>query len=292
MSEVLSRPAREDDIPAAAEVFLIAVAEMAERTGAVGMGLPPRAWVEMSYGHIFRTGIFHVAETEGRVVAMCNAVVRGRVWFLSGFWALPETQNRKVGGALLRGVIAEGERAGAHKFFTWSSPDKTAMAAYLRAGMLPGYQILMFAGTPENLDEPREEFDIRPLELFTAMNLDEQVREASREVDHKYWMSQEAYAGREVRRNGQTSGYFYTTNGLVGPAGWTRAEDADAFLTIACREAAKGAEEVRLLVPGVNHDAIRFALRVGLRFTGFSHLLTTAPFGRMEQYLPSGPALF
>ena len=45
-------------------------------------------------------------------------------------------------------------------------------------------------------------------------------------------------------------------------------------------------------VPGMNHDAMQFALRSGLRLTGFSHLLTSAPFGHLDRYLPSGPALF
>ncbi len=152
----------------------------------------------------------------------------------------------------------------------------------------------MFAGTPENPGEVGDEFNVQPLELAGAMWLDARVRETARGVDHKYWLSQESYAGRQVVRHegGRLAGYFYTTNGLVGPAAWADASDADALLAIACREASAGAEQVRLLVPGVNHDAIRFALRAGLRLTGFSHLLTTAPFGRMEQYLPSGPALF
>lgn len=294
MSEVIYRHASEDDISSAADVFFASVAEMAARTGAGGLPMPPRASVETSYRHILRTGIFNVAESEGRVVAVCHAVVRERLWFLSAFWALPETQKRRVGGPLLRRVMEEGARAGAEKFFTWSSPDTTAMASYMRAGMLPGYQILMFAGTPENLGDAGAEFDAQTLTLDAASELDRRVRESAREVDHRYWMSQDANAGRQLvrRADGKLAGYFYASHGLVGPAAWAVASDAEALLTNACREAALHAEQVRLLVPGVNHDAIRFALRAGLRFTGFSHLLTTAPFGRMQQYLPSGPALF
>jgi hypothetical protein len=64
------------------------------------------------------------------------------------------------------------------------------------------------------------------------------------------------------------------------------------LLEAACRDAATDASQVRLMIPGVNHTAIRFALGSGLRLTAFSHLLTSAPFGLMEQYLPSGPSLF
>jgi hypothetical protein len=59
-----------------------------------------------------------------------------------------------------------------------------------------------------------------------------------------------------------------------------------------CREAAGQAQGLRMMIPGINHIAIRFALQAGLRLAAYSHLLTTAPFGRMEQYLPSGPSLF
>jgi hypothetical protein len=46
------------------------------------------------------------------------------------------------------------------------------------------------------------------------------------------------------------------------------------------------------LTAGINHAGIHFALQTGLRLTGYAHLLTSAPFGRMEQYIPSGPSLF
>ena len=55
---------------------------------------------------------------------------------------------------------------------------------------------------------------------------------------------------------------------------------------------ANGGHRIRFVALGVNHAAIRFALRVGLRLAAYSHLLTTAPFGQMEKYLPSGPSLF
>jgi hypothetical protein len=67
---------------------------------------------------------------------------------------------------------------------------------------------------------------------------------------------------------------------------------AEALLTLGCREAAAQSDTLSLRVPGINHDAIRFALRHGLRLCGTAHLFTSAPFGRMEQYLASGPSLF
>lgn len=93
-------------------------------------------------------------------------------------------------------------------------------------------------------------------------------------------------------RGRRVAGYFYANNGTIGPAAWLAAEDADAVLLAAAREAAAQAGQIRLMIPGPNHAAINFALRSGLRLTADAHLLTTAPFGRMDKYLASGPSLF
>ena len=93
-------------------------------------------------------------------------------------------------------------------------------------------------------------------------------------------------------REERAIGYYYFSNGNVGSAAWLEEEDAEALLESACREASKQAEQVRLMIPGPNHAAIRFALRAGLKLVSYSHLLMTGPFGQMEKYLPSGPSLF
>jgi hypothetical protein len=58
------------------------------------------------------------------------------------------------------------------------------------------------------------------------------------------------------------------------------------------REASEQSEQIRLIIPGANHTAIRFALQLNLRLAGYGHLLTTASFGEMEKYLTSGLSLF
>jgi GNAT superfamily N-acetyltransferase len=285
------RPVREEEIPATIDLFHTSLADVYARHG-VNAPLPERKVVELYYRHIFRTGIFHVAEVEGKLAAICHAVVRDHLWFLSGFWALPGLQGQGIGGSLLRRVWAEGAAAGAQKFFTWSSIDLTAMASYMRVGMLPGYQLLTFIGPTDKLPECPADYEVETLSLSTAIKLDKQVRETGRDVDHKLWLKDSGHAGRQVLRDGQVVGYYYFNQGVVGPAAWLNASDATALLALSCHEAAAQAQPLRLMIPGLNHAAIRFALQAGLRLTGYSHMLTTAPFGRMEQYLPSGPSLF
>ena len=291
MEKVQYRPVRETELAETAEVFLTAVTDMYARHG-INQPPPPRSTVETGYRHIFETGIFYVAEVEGRIAAICNGVVRGSLWFLSGFWMLPQFQRQRIGSALLKIVHDEGARLGANIFFTWSSVDQTAMASYMKRGMLPGYQILTFAGSVRAPLEQRDGYEVQPLDISYAIALDERVRATGREVDHRFWLSQSGHQGRQLMRDRRPVGYYYFNHGVVGPAAWSEATDAEALMEAACREATLDGEEVRLMIPGINHTAIRFALEAGLRLKGFSHLLRSAPFGLMEQYLPSGPMLF
>lgn len=291
MKAALYRPVLEDEISETAEIFLIACADMYVRHG-IDAATPEHAVVEQGYRHVFETGIFHVAEVNGRIAAICHAIVRERLWFLSGFWMLPEFQRQRIGGALLKQVMDAGVEAGADTFFTWSSVDQTAMAGYMKHGMLPGYQILTFAGTLRDPPSLRDEYEVQPLSLSNATALDRQVRAAAREVDHDYWLSQAGHEGRQLVSDGRAVGYYHFHHGVIGPAAWGDAADAEALLAAACREAASRSEQIKLMIPGINHTAIRFALRAGLRLSAYSHLLTTAPFGRMQQYLASGPLLF
>lgn len=107
---VTYRPVREDEMPEAVELFMTTVADLYERMN-LSAPLPPRAYVEVNYEHIRRTGIFEVAEVGGRLAAVCHAVVRGPTWFLSGFWTLRALQGQKIGRPLLERVMAEIGRA-------------------------------------------------------------------------------------------------------------------------------------------------------------------------------------
>ncbi|HEX8129148.1 MAG TPA: GNAT family N-acetyltransferase [Pyrinomonadaceae bacterium] len=291
MSNIIYRAAREEEIPATLDLFLEAVAHL-YRHHNLEMPLPPRPAVETAYRHIFKTGIFRVAESEGRIVAIGHAIVRDALWFLSGFWARPEWVAGGVGGRLLREVWREGEAAGAQKFFVWSSMDVTAIASYLKMGMLPGYQVFTFNGRPTNLPDAPAGYTVEPLSLEAACGIDREVRETRREEDHRHWLSEVRLEGRQVRHKGRLVGYYYFKGEAFGAAAWMETEGAEAILTLGCREAAAQSETISLRVPGINHNAIRFALRHGLRLTATAHLFTTAPIGRMEQYLASGPSLF
>jgi GNAT superfamily N-acetyltransferase len=289
--QVLYRQARPEDVPEMADVFIEAVTDMLVRNGRP-VTPPPRPAALAGYEHVRSTGIFQVAEVEGQIAAIAGAIVRDHLWFLSGFWARPQLQRRGIGMPLLKKVWNAGKDAGATTFFTWSSVDTPAMASYMKLGMYPGYQILGFGGSPDKLPDPALAYEVAPLEKAQAMSLDQEIRGTSRGPEHDLWCGAPGIRGRQVLRAGRTLGYYYLGGGVIGPAAWKEPRDGEAVLALACRESAEASPEVRIAVPGINHLALRFAFESGLRLTGFSHFLTTAPFGRMERYIPSGPMLY
>jgi hypothetical protein len=250
-----------------------------------------RASVEPIYAHLFRTGIFRVAEADGRIVSICSAIVRDKLWFLSMFWALPEFQQNKIGGPLLTQVWEEGRRHGAEIDFTWSSIDFPALGVYMKRGMLPVCQIFTLAGAPTTAPSVPSGYALEPLEPAFASRLDALVRGTSREVDHTFWRAQ---AGRlcQVRAAREIVGYFRVEGGAIGPAAWTESVHAAPVLALAIAQAKRDAAEIRLVAPGVNHSALALALQIGLKLVGSAHLLSSRPFGALERYLPSGPAVF
>ena len=290
MSEIHYRPARPDDLDEILDIFTAAVSDMFRRNS-VATPVPAREGMRQGYTHIIDTGIFYVAESAGRLVGTSGGVVRGDTWFLSAFWVLPELQLQGIGRPLLREVWQAGQRAGARTYCVWSSVEVTAVALYLRFGMLPGVQLLHFAGACRQLPPAPADCALEPLEPSTADRLDRAMRGAVRPRDHAHWAAA-GMQGWQVRRQGRVAGYFYQGNGAITPAAWAEAEDGEAVLACAFRAAAENSSELRFSIPGSNHAAIRAALDAGLRLLGYSHFLTTAPFGRLVQYLPSGPLLF
>jgi hypothetical protein len=285
------RPVVESELGDAADVFLTSLFDMARRNGLPAPTSYTRAGIEPVYAHILRTGIFRVAEAEGRIVSICNAIVRDGIWFLSMFWTLPDLQQKKVGGPLLQQVFDEGRRQGATCAFTWSSVDFAAMATYMRLGMLPGCQLFTFGGKLTAPPAAVPGYELEALESAAVSLLDARVRGATRQVDHAFWQARGA-TSHQVRCAGEVVGYFYAQGGVIGPAAWSEPRHGDAVLALAVREAGQQAAEVKLMTPGKNHVAIAAALALGLRLLGSAHLLLTDEFGLMDRYLPSGPALF
>lgn len=291
MSAPVYRPACRDDLPAMAELFLEAAEDMLRRNG-FAPSLPGRQGVLAAYGHILDTGHFELAEDGGRIVAIAGGIVRDDIWFLSSFWVRPGLQRRGLGMPLLRKVREIGRQEGARIFFTWASPDTTAIAAYMRIGLYPGHQIMIFEGAPKSQTARPVGYALGPLPVEAAMALDREIRGTARAIDQRHFADSAVMTSRLVAKAGETVGYFRRIGGLVGPALWTDPAHAEAVLALAVADALQESQTLRISVPGVNHQALGYALQRGLRLTSYAHFLTSAPFGRLDRYISSGPSLY
>jgi ribosomal protein S18 acetylase RimI-like enzyme len=290
MSTIHYRAATQLDLTDVVTVYLTARNEMIARSGLT----PPSDTLPddlANYQHLLDTGLVWVAIVDGQLAGVAAAVVREKLWFLSGFWVLPHLQKQRIGGPLLRHVWVAGQEQGATTAFVWSSNDLTAMSAYMKLGMLPGCQILTFRGEAGALSLPGRPlgYETRTLSPADAAQIDQVVRGTARLVDHQFWSQQ---VGQLILYHGKVCGYYYVDGGAVAPAAWLDPAHGEAVLTLACQDGLERLGKVILRPPGINHTAIRFALAHGFKLQQFSHLLTTAPFGRLDQYTTSGPFLF
>lgn len=279
------------DVGEAAELFITALGDMLRRNGVPPATGYTRAYVEPRYAQLQRTGIFRVAEADGKIVSICCALVRDAHWFLSMFWTLPEWQRQGIGRPLLREVWEQGRAQGARIDFTWSSIDFAALCTYLKLGMLPGCQIFTFAGAPVSIPDPAAGYALEPLERDVLERVDAEVRGVTRSVDHDYFLGSGG-AAHQVRAGREIAGYVFANAGAIGPAAWTRPEHARGVIHAAVHVARQQAPEIRLMTLGHNHDAVRAALELELRLATTGHFLRSQPFGAMDRYLPSGPVFF
>ncbi|UCF64507.1 MAG: GNAT family N-acetyltransferase [bacterium] len=291
MNEIHYRAANSQDIPDMTDLFLLALNDLYQRHHVTAV-IPPREAFLLGYEHVRSSGIFEVAVHDDKIVAIAGAVVRDRIWYLSAFWVHPALQRKRIGMPLLKRVWEAGITAGARIFFTWSSIDLTAMAAYMKLGMLPGYQNFFFQGTASNIPEIPSDYEILPLEKAVVMEIDLNIRGTKREPDHDFWFADPNIQGRQIIKDKQVIGYYYVNRGFIGPAAWNEKKYAEIILSAACREASALAPEIRFPIPGINHAALKFAFRSGLRLSSYAHFLSTDSFGHMDQFIPSGQLLF
>ncbi|HYQ02924.1 MAG TPA: GNAT family N-acetyltransferase [Polyangiaceae bacterium] len=285
------RRLRREEVPIAADVFLVSLAELARVNGLPAPVSYTREMVIPAYEHLLETGIFEVAELDGKIVGIAAATVRDAIWFLAMFWVLPEFKQQGIGRPLLERVQRLGDERGATIRCVWSSIDFTAIASYLKLGMMPGGPIFTFAGPLRTPPPAHAEARLSELEPRHASTIDRVVRGVTRERDHAFFRGR-GMSGYQLQIAEQNVGYFYVKDGVIGPAAWTAPAQADALLSHALRQASTQASEVKLIALGVNQSAIRCATHVGLRLVSASHFLTSAQFGKLDCYLPSGPALF
>lgn len=278
-------------MPIAADLFLVSLAELARAHGLPAPVSYTRESVIPVYEHLLETGLFEVAELDGKIVGIAAATVRDAIWFLAMFWVLPPHKQQGMGRPLLERVARLGDEQGATVRCVWSSIDFAAIASYLKLGMMPGGPIFTFAGRARSGSSEPSSARLIELDPRRASAIDRAIRGTAREQDHAFFRAR-GMQGFQLQLGQRTAGYFYLKDGVIGPAAWLDFADGRTLLAQALAQASASDKDVKLIALGVNQTAIQAATAAGLRLVSASHFLTSAPFGKLDCYLPFGPALF
>ena len=300
---VTYRQARVTDLAGCVRVFLRSAADLNRRHGEAPSQLRARDMIP-ALAHLQRTDPkgFHVATKNGRVVAFASTILRGNTHFLSMFWTLPSLQSKGVGRRVLTRAF-EGPRPPVSAVrCVYASLDTRAQALYLKFGMRPRGMFYLLRGAPKRSPRPERTVELVPIgevgktsrEMLTvAARFDRVARAARRDADIRYVMSLPGARFFLVRRGRKTLGYAVVSEkGRVGPA-YVSDPRYGAGLAWAAKEAARNmkAENVTVIVPGVNAGALDVFLRSGLRMAFFGAWMSAKPLGSFESYLLAGGML-
>jgi GNAT superfamily N-acetyltransferase len=315
------RPARPDELEACARVWHVALNAYLTRlnqpewpfdpTGIMALYRHTRGTDPDRFLVAVRSDASEGAADGERIVAFASACVRGRSWFLSMLFVLPEEQASGVGRALLERVLpAAGD--GLMLGTATDSAQPIANALYARYGMVPRMPLLNLVGELRNLDvlpglpggvtsTPFDELangspgghGTGPAALAAIVDaVDRDAMGVEHPQDHD-WLRTSGRRGFVYRaRDGKVLGYGYASEaGRVGPIAVADGALMAPLIGHLLR-AVQPRGAFSIWAPGAAGDAVRLLLDVGLRLEPFPILLCwdTSPTD-FSRYLPISPGL-
>lgn len=310
-ADLAFRPARRDELPAAARVYVVADDELDQRLrgrslrepAAAGAGEEAAALADLSLFHGEAPERVWVAVRGEEVVGVAAAAVRGRHWHLVYLFVLPGNQGRGIGRELLARVHAMGLAVGCDRFTLHASDDPKALTRYLRLGLAPAPPSVVFRAATPSFPPPRwdDGLESHPIDredeaqLATLGDVDAVVRGARRTDDLRRWLAAGAAGALLTRRdNGAPAGYFLVdieAAGARGRIGPVAAIDGGRFGDILGRALVAAGERHRPGVgwrvdaPGENRAAVGPLLEAGFRPERLAAFFASAPVGRFDRYL-------
>jgi len=184
----------------------------------------------------------------------------------------------------------------------YASLDSRALSLYLKFGMLPRGMFFVLKGPPKRSPRPERAVELVPIGevgetsremLAVAARFDRTFRAARRDRDIRFVMSLPGARFFLARARRSTLGYAVVTEkGRVGPAGVTDPRYS-AGLAWAILEKAReiGAENIAMVVPGINAGALEVFFEAGLRIEFLGAWMSSKPVGNFESYLLAGGML-
>jgi GNAT superfamily N-acetyltransferase len=300
-SPVVYRRGTVDDAYTSFTIFEYSLADLMQRMGstettsAADPEALARMWAERRtlYEHLAQTAEhFWLAEQDGQAIGFSRSIKRDGIRQLTEFFILPDYQSAGVGKELLaRAFPADGARGRS----ILSSPDPSAQALYLKAGVWPSFSIYYFWRKPEKTavesDLVFEAITDSPGELALLGELDEELVGFRRDIDHRWLLSDRA--GYLYTRAGQAVGYGYLGK-RNGPFGLLDNRDFPAALAHA-ETAAHDADHKHfgLEVPMPNRLAVTYLLERGFRLEPFTiQFMSDSDLGQMANYILTNPPFF
>jgi ribosomal protein S18 acetylase RimI-like enzyme len=301
---VICRPAKMEDVPKAVAIRALASSEVREKYGFGSRrkdeAFTPDSFYAFSLKH--EPEGFWIAEEAGHVVGMMISWTRDTFQFLAYLFVSPEYQDRKVGKHLLETAFGSSLSPEiTNRGLITYAYNTASIGLYMRCGIhareaiykMSGMSSMIRAGSRGKLLPEVVRLE-NSADMFRKLNaIDRKVLGFARGRHHEFFLERSDAEGYLMLKGKDALGYSYIwEDGQVGPLA---AVSADAFkgiletsLPIA---AARGTEQVSLLVPGSNVRAVTVALQNRLRVREPYILMATKPFGRWGQYLLHSPPL-
>lgn len=224
-----------------------------------------------------------VAEIDGRVIGVAEAIVRERVWCLSMLAVAPAIQSGGAGRTLLEHAVSYGRDVEAGLIV--SSNDPRALRLYAVAGFAM-HPTLEADGTVDRRRLPRLDMAIRDddgsdVEAFAGLT--RAVRGAPYTEELRHMLEQ---GGRLLRASDRGFAVISPQGALWGLV--ARDEDVATALLWSALGQAEGATRVRWIT-GAQQWAVGVLVRGGLRLTAYGALCVRGAPGPLAPFLPSGP---
>ena len=128
-----------------------------------------------------------VAETDGRIVGLAQAHIRGGVWVLALLGVVPDFQDHGIGRELLDRALAYGDPSLPGAIF--SSPDPRALHRYVTAGFDLHPTAAAFGPVRRAVEAPAGIRVGTAADLAQVNAVDRTVRGSERQADIEYLLS-------------------------------------------------------------------------------------------------------
>ncbi len=242
---------------------------------------------------------FLVASVGDEVVGFVASYVRSRQLTISQPWLLPEYHDHEAAVALLRRVLAYGERSGVADAAAHLLSEAHWQAALFRFGLRPRYPVyrLQLARDAARLagqelakllpgSELTREALTRRAGAADLERLDRLARGVARPMDHDYWLGERRLRLAKVRDGQRIAAYAYGGPGQCGPVAGATTEAALAGIGWALQLAAESATEgVHILVPAVFETALEHLFDAGAVCPAASVWMSRSAGSAFERYV-------